>query len=157
MNWNATRRRRCIRRVPVLLGPHLVRADLPWIVIMGWMLTGLFLLRVTAGAIPGAGNEIAQDADRQGILQAHPEWPPDVRAAVIAGIICAGMPADMVRVAWGRPTRTSGRGGPGQLETWHYEGRPSVVERLGGRGRDDAGTSEWTVSFIDGRVVRWTD
>lgn len=157
MDWNVMRRRRCIRRVPVLLIPYLAGADLPWIVITGWVLVGLFLLWVTAGAIPGAGNEIALDPDRQGILQAHPEWPSDVRAAVIAGIICAGMPADMVRVAWGHPTRTSGRGAPGQLETWHYEGRPSAVEQLGGQGRNDAGAREWTVSFIDGRVVGWTD
>jgi hypothetical protein len=157
MDWCVMRRPRCMRRVPVLLVPDLTRANLPWIMIVGWMLTGLFLLRVTAGAIPSAAIEIALDPDRQSILQAHPEWPPEVRAAVMAGIICAGMPADMVRAAWGRPTRTSGGGGAGQRETWHYEGRPSAMEQLGGQGRNDAGAREWTVSFIDGRVVGWTD
>jgi hypothetical protein len=126
-------------------------------VITAWMLVVVVLLLVVAGATPSDKSEVALDPDRQGILQAHPEWPTDVRAAVAAGIICAGMPADMVRVAWGRPTRTSGRGGPGQRETWHYEGRPSAMERLNGRRRDDAGTGEWTVSFIDGRVVGWSD
>ena len=157
MDWNVMRRRRCMRRVPVLLVPHLARADLPWIAITGWVLVGLFLLWVVAAAMPGGGGMVSLDADRQGILQAHPEWSPDVRASVMAGIICAGMPADMVRAAWGRPTRTSGGGGAGQRETWHYEGRPSAVEQLGGQGRNDAGAREWTVSFIDGRVVGWTD
>jgi hypothetical protein len=157
MDWNVMRRCQCLQRVPVLLASHPTRADLLWIEITGGMLAGLFLLLVVAGAIPSGGGEVTLDPDRQGILQAHPEWPPDVRAAVVAGIICAGMPEDMVLVAWGPPTRRSGRGGPGQPETWHYEGRPSAVERLGGRGRNDAGSSEWTVSFINGLVVGWTD
>jgi hypothetical protein len=126
-------------------------------VITGWMLAALLLPPAVAGAIPDGDGQVGLDADQQSILQAHPEWPQDVRAAVMAGIICAGMSPEMVRVAWGRPTRTSSRGEPGQHETWHYEGRPSAVERLAGRGRDDAGASEWTVSFIDGRVIEWTD
>jgi hypothetical protein len=67
------------------------------------------------------------------------------------------MPADMVRVAWGVPTRTSHSDGPGQPVTWYYAGRPSVVERLAGEGLPNTGSSEWTVSFVDGQVVAWTD
>jgi hypothetical protein len=157
MDWTAMRRCRGMRWVSILLGPRFVGADLGWMVITAWMLVVAVLLLVVAGATPNEKGELWLDPYRQGILQSHPEWPPDVRAAVIAGIICAGMPADMVRVAWGRPTRTSGRGGPGQRETWHYEGRPSAVERLDGRRTDDAATGEWTVWFIDGRVVGWSD
>ncbi len=157
MAWTVMRKCRDIRWGSILLAPRFVRADLCSMVITAWMFVGIVLLLVVAGATPSDKSEVALDPYRQGVLQAHPEWPPDVRAAVTAGIICAGMPADMVRAAWGLPTRTSGRGGPGQRETWHYEGRPSAVERLGGRERDDAGTGEWTVSFIDGRVVGWTD
>jgi hypothetical protein len=126
-------------------------------VMTAWMLAGSILLLVVADAMPSEEGGVTLDAYRQGILQAHPEWPSDMRAAALAGIICAGMPADMVRVAWGHPTRTSGRGGPGQRETWYYEGRPSAVERLAGRRTITAGTSEWTVSFVDGQVVEWTD
>ena len=157
MDWNVLRRCQWMRWVPVLLVPHVVRAGPHWIVILAWMLTGVMLLPMIAGAMPGNGDELSPDSYRQGILQAHPEWPPDMRAAVLAGIICVGMPADMVQAAWGHPTRTSGRGGPGQHEIWYYEGRPSAVERLAGRGMNDTGTGEWTVSFIDGRVVAWTD
>jgi hypothetical protein len=157
MDWNVMRRCRCMRWVAVPLVLGVVRGELRWVVIAAWILAGLVLLPMVAGAMPVEAGEAALDLHWQGVLQVHPEWPTDVRAAVMAGIICAGMPADMVRAAWGSPTRTSGRGGPGQLETWHYEGRPSAVERLGGRGRDDAGASEWTVSFIDGQVIGWTD
>jgi hypothetical protein len=157
MEWTMMHRYRGMRCVSVLLVRSFVRADLCWMMITAWMLLGVVLLLVVAGATPSEKAEVWLDPDQQSILQAHPEWPPDVRAAVVAGIICAGMPADMVRVAWGRPTRTTGRGGPGQRETWHYEGRPSAVERLGGRGRGNHGPSEWTVSFVDGRVVGWTD
>jgi hypothetical protein len=157
MDWNVMRRCRCMRgvRVPLLSGA--VRAALRWLVMSVWLVDGLMLLPVVAATMPAEQGAASPELNGQGILQAHPEWPPDVRAAVMAGIICVGMPADMVRAAWGSPTRTSGRGGPGQIETWYYEGRPSAVERLGGRGRDDAGTSEWTVSFFNGQVIRWTD
>ena len=157
MDWNVLRRCQYMRWAPALAMPHFSRADLRWMVITGWMLIGSILLLVAAGAMPSEEGEIVLDAFRQGILQAHPEWSPDMRAAALAGIICAGMPADMVRVAWGHPTRTAGRDGPGQPETWYYAGRPSVVERLAGRGLNDAGSSEWTVSFINGQVVAWTD
>jgi hypothetical protein len=157
MDWNVLQGCRYVHWVPALMMPHCLRVDLRWIVITGWMLAGSVLLLVAADAMPSEQGEIALDVARQGILQAHPEWPPGMRAAALAGIICAGMPADMVRVAWGHPTRTSGRVGPGQRETWYYEGRPSAVERLGDRGMSAAGSGEWTVSFVDGRVVAWTD
>jgi hypothetical protein len=157
MDWNVMRRRQCMRQVPALLVPYHARGDFPCIVMAGWMLVGLFLMLVIAGAIPSGWGEVMQDSDRHSILQAHPEWPPEVRAAVVTGIICVGMSPDMVRVAWGRPTRTSGEDAINQHETWYYEGRPRAVERLGGQERHDAGAPEWTVSFIDGRVVGWTD
>lgn len=157
MGWNVLRWFPCVRWVTVILSPHVVRVARRHIAIPACVLVGVMLLPLVAGAIVGDGDEVALDAYRQGILQAHPEWSADVRAAVLAGIICTGMPADMVRVAWGRPTRMSVDSGPGQRETWYYEGRPSAVERLTGRGMDDVGSSQWTVSFIDGRVVAWTD
>src|SRR5262245_38136955 len=157
MDWNVLLQCQCRRFAPALVIPHLIRANLRWMVIKGWMLAAFILLLVPAGLIPSDQSEVALEAYRQDSLRAHPEWPPDMRAAAMAGIICVGMPADMVRVAWGHPTRTSGRGGPGQRETWYYAGRPSAVERLSSQGMNDAGTIEWTVSFIDGQVVAWTD
>jgi hypothetical protein len=157
MDWNVMRRRQYMRQVPALVVPYLTRGDLPWIVIVGWMLAGVFLMLLIAGAMPSGEGEVMQDTDRHGILQAHPEWPPEVRAAVMTGIICAGMSPDMVLVAWGRPTRTSVEDGSYQRETWYYEGRPRAVERLAGRARNDTGAGEWTVSFIEGRVIGWTD
>jgi hypothetical protein len=146
-----------MRWVTVLLVSRSVRGHPRWSTITACVLAGFVLLPVIAGAIAGGEGQDSLDLAWQSILQAHPEWPADVRAAVVAGIICAGMPADMVRAAWGAPTRTSGPVGPGQLETWHYEGRPNALERIAGRGRDAAGSSEWTVSFINGQVVGWTD
>ena len=157
MGWNELRWFPCMRWVTVRLSPHGVRAARRHSAILACVLAGVMLLPLVAGAIAGDNDEVTLDAYRRGILQAHPEWSPDVRAAVLAGIICAGMPADMVRVAWGHPTHTSGNSGPGQRETWYYEGRPSAVERLTGRGMNDVGSSQWTVSFIDGKVVAWTD
>jgi hypothetical protein len=157
MDWNVLRRCQYMRWAPALAMPRFSGADLRWIVIAGWMLTGSILLLVAASAMPSEEAEIVLDASRQGILQAHPEWPSDMRAAALAGIICVGMPADMVRVAWGHPTRTTGSPGPNQPETWYYAGRPSVVERIAGRPLLDAGSGEWTVSFINGQVVAWTD
>ena len=157
MDWSVMRRSRCLRWMPSQSVSRARRADLCRSAIAGWMLAGFVLLPVVVGAIAGGEGQDSVDLAWQSTLQAHPEWPTDVRAAVIAGIICAGMPADMVRAAWGPPTRMSGPDGPGQVETWHYEGRPSAVERLTGGGRGDAGSSEWTVSFIDGQVVAWTD
>jgi hypothetical protein len=107
--------------------------------------------------MPDEEDDILLGAEKQAILQAHPEWTADVRAALIAGIICAGMQPEMVRAAWGRPTRISASSELGQPEIWHYAGRPSVVERLGGRWSHDAKAHEWTVSFINGQVVGWTD
>ena len=156
MDWNAMRRRRCLGRGRILLAAGRSRAELLWLVLTAWMLAGLLLLPVVSGAMFDRQGGVSQDPERQAILQAHPEWPPEVRAAVMAGIICIGMPAEMVRAAWGSPTRISG-GGPGQRETWHYEGRPRAVERLGGQEMDDAGAREWTVAFSGGRVVGWTD
>jgi hypothetical protein len=156
MDWNAMRWCRRLRREPILLAFGRAMADLLWLVITGWMLTGVLLLPVVVVAISEGEGEVSLDPDQRDILQAHPEWPPEIRAAVMAGIICVGMPTDMVRAAWGRPTRTSG-GGPGQRETWYYDGRPRAVERLGGQEMHEAGAREWTVSFIDGRVVAWTD
>jgi hypothetical protein len=157
MDWNVLRWRRCLQRMPVALVPHRARVDLDWILITGCMLAGILLLLVVVGAMPSEEGGVTLTLDRQGILQAHPEWPPEVRAAVMVGIICIGMPPEMVWAAWGRPTRTSGRDGPDQPETWHYEGRLSAVERLGDHKPHDAGTREWTVTFINGRVVGWTD
>jgi len=157
MDWNVTRRRQCVRRVPTLPVHDLTGSDLPRTVIVGWVLTGLLLMLVIARAMPSGEGEVIQDSERHSILQAHPEWPPEVRAAVVTGIICAGMSADMVRAAWGPPTRRSSEHGSNQPETWYYEGRPRAVERLGSQARHDAGAREWTVSFIAGRVVAWTD
>ena len=157
MGWGVLRRCQYTRWVPALVMPCFSRAALHWMIITGWMLIGSILLLVSAGALPSEEGEAVSDAFRQGILQEHPEWPPDMRAAALAGIICAGMPADMVRVAWGHPTRTAGSAGPNQPETWYYEGRPSLAERIAGRRLKDAGSSEWTVSFINGQVVAWSD
>jgi hypothetical protein len=156
MDWHTMRRRRRLRRRLIRLALGGARVEIFWVVITAWMLAWLLLLPVVGAAMVNWQGQVSQGPDRQEILQAHPEWPPEVRAAVMAGIICIGMPADMVRAAWGRPTWTSG-GGPGQRETWHYEGRPRAVERLGGQEMHDAGAREWTVLFRDGRVVGWTD
>jgi len=157
MDGKVMRRWQCIRRVSFLLVPCPGRGDLLWTVIVGWILAGLLLTLGIADAMPSGEGEVIQDFERHSILQSHPEWPPEVRAAVVTGIICAGMSPDMVRAAWGHPTRTSATDGLNHRETWYYEGRPRAVERLGGQARNDIGVREWTVSFIDGRVIGWSD
>ena len=63
-----------MRQVPALLVSYLTGGDLPWIVIAGWMLAGVFLMLVIAGAMPIREGEAMQDTERHSILQAHPEW-----------------------------------------------------------------------------------
>jgi hypothetical protein len=156
MDETVIRRPECLRWVTVLRACRLPRTHL-LLLIMGWMLVGFLLPPAIGRAMPDKEGDVELDAERQAILQAHPEWMADVRAALIAGIICAGMSPEMVRAAWGRPTRISASSELGQPETWHYAGRPSIVERLGGQWRHDPEAHEWTVSFINGQVVMWTD
>jgi hypothetical protein len=157
MDWTVIQGRRRRRRVPVLLTSDLARVNFPYIVTVGWMLAGLLLLPMVCHVTTTEAGEVTLHPQRQDILQAHPEWPPEVREAVLAGIIYPGMSRDMVQAAWGPPTRIYRRVGSAQRETWHYEGRPRAVEQLGGQGMHQAGAREWTVSFINGRVVGWTD
>lgn len=156
MDWYVRRRQPCVQPLPTLQVHDLFGADLVRIVTVVCLLNGLFLTSGMAGAMLSAEGEALQDSTRRTILQAHPEWPPEVRAAVVTGIICAGMSPEMVLAAWGLPTRTSGEAG-NPLETWYYEGRPRAVERLGSQAKHDVEAHEWTVSFSAGRVIAWTD
>ncbi len=144
------------RGVAVPRAPRLARTHL-LLLIMGWIFAGLLLRPLTGLALPGEAGDVLPDAERQAILQAHPEWRADLRAALMAGIICAGMSPEMVRAAWGQPTRISPSGEAHQAEIWYYAGRPPAVERLGGQRLGDARAYEWTVWFINGQVVGWSD
>jgi hypothetical protein len=86
------------------------------------MFAGLLLMLGIAGAMPNGEDQVMQDSWRHSTLQAHSECPQEVLAAVVTGIICAGMTPDVVRAAWGHPTCTSAEDGLNQRETWYYEG-----------------------------------
>jgi hypothetical protein len=162
MGVDAMRRYRRMRLASVMPTTGLAKSEIFWIVGTVCAMTGLlavllFLPLVGCATVDG-GDEYEWDPSRQGLVQAHPEWPPEVGAAVMAGVICAGMPPDMVRAGWGPPThRTSDGDGPDQRKTWHYAGRPRAVEWLGGPEGGNPRSGEWTVSFVHGRVVEWTD
>lgn len=122
------------------------------------LLVGLLLFPLGSRATSDVWGAYERDLNRQAIVLAHSEWPPGIRAAVTAGIVCAGMTPDMVRAAWGRPTHRASKGnGLDPRETWRYEGRPCALAQLGGQASSRPRCTAWTVSFMQGWVVGWTD
>jgi hypothetical protein len=95
---------------------------------------------------------------RQTIVAAHSEWPSGIRAAMASGVISAGMSPEMVRAAWGHPTRIASEGnGWQQRDTWYYAGRQHNADMMGGETDGAQPLGEWTVSFENGGVVGWTE
>jgi hypothetical protein len=118
----------------------------------------LLLLLLVGCSTPDRLSSRQQARDRQAIVAAHPEWPTAIRGAVASGVICAGMTADMVRAAWGRPTRISSSGSElHPRDTWHYTGRQRSADVIGGQTDAAQPLREWTVAFANGWVVEWTD
>jgi hypothetical protein len=146
-------RHRDLRQMP----DHHLSADLCWAVIIVWLLVWFVPPWMVADVMPSGAGESKLEAERQSVSQAHPEWPSEVRGAVAAGVICAGMSPEMVWAAWGSPTYISRQEVQEQVETWHYAGRQPAVERLGRQDVDTTQTEEWTVFFMSGQVVWWTD
>jgi len=66
---------------------------------MAGLLGVLLLLPLIGCATPDWRGDDTQDRYRQGSVAAHPKWPPAFLASVVAGVISAGMPPDMVRAA----------------------------------------------------------
>jgi hypothetical protein len=119
---------------------------------------GLLLLLLGGWATPDGPGSSRQEHDRQDIVVAHPEWPSEIVGAVASGVISAGMSPDMVRAAWGFPTRISSDGsGSSQRDTWHYTRRQHAAEIIGGQAASEQSWVEWTVSFANGWVVGWTE
>ena len=118
----------------------------------------LLLLPLIGCATPDWRGADQHDRYRQGVVAAHPEWPPEILAAVAAGVISAEMTPDMVCAAWGLPTRFSSDGsGSYQRVTWYYEGRQHAADMIGGLAVTTRPVAAWTVSFANGWVVGWTD
>jgi hypothetical protein len=119
---------------------------------------GLLLLLLVGCAMPDWRGSGQPGHTRQDIVAAHPEWPSGIRAAMASGVISAGMSPEMVRAAWGHPTRTASEGsGWHQHDTWHYAGRQHNTDMIGGQTGGAKPLGEWTVLFANGEVVGWTD
>jgi hypothetical protein len=119
---------------------------------------GLLLLLLVGCTVADwrAGGQQAHD--QQDMVAAHPEWAPGIRGAVVSGVISAGMSTDMVRAAWGRPTRvSSSRSELEQRDVWHYTGRLRNADVIGSQTARAQPLGEWTVAFVNGWVVGWTD
>jgi hypothetical protein len=120
--------------------------------------TGVLLLLLVGYATPDWRSSGQPARTRQDIVAAHPEWPSDIRVAMACGVISAGMSPEIVRAAWGYPTRTASEGnGWHQRHTWHYAGRQHNAAIMGGPTGEAQPLGEWTVSFANGGVVGWTD
>jgi hypothetical protein len=75
-----------------------------------------------------------------------------------SGVISAGMNQEMVRAAWGHPTRTASEGsGWHQRDTWRYAGHQHNTDMRGGQTGGAQPLGEWTVSFSNSKVVGWID
>jgi hypothetical protein len=150
------------RLAPVRGGMNLVRRGIAWGVLpartMGGLQAALLLLLLLGCATLGSWDDSQRDHGGQNSIAAHPEWPPEVLAAVTAGLISQGMSPDMVRAAWGQPThrRSDGRGPPWH-ETWYYKRPQHAVDMIGGRPAGALPSVYWTVSFAQDGVVAWTD
>jgi hypothetical protein len=117
----------------------------------------LLLLLVGCATLDWWGHN-QLERGRQDLVAAHPEWPPEILGAMASGVISAGMSPEMVRAAWGRPTRISSDGSAWhQRDIWHYAGRQHHADMIGGQGSGAQALGEWTVSFANGGVVGWTD
>lgn len=133
------------------------RGGFPARMMVGMQASLLLLLLVGCAAPDWRGSGL-QARDRQDIVAAHPEWPVGIHGAVVSGVISAGMTADMVRAAWGRPTRVStSRNELQQHDTWHYAGRQHNAVVIGSQTGGAQPLGEWTVAFANGWVVGWTD
>jgi len=119
---------------------------------------GLLLLLLVGCATPDWRSSGQPARTRQDIVAAHPEWPSGIRAAMASGVVSAGMSPEMVRAAWGHPTRTASEGNEWhQRHTWHYAGRQHNADMMGGQTGGAQPLGEWTVSFANDGVVGWTD
>jgi hypothetical protein len=126
--------------------------------VMAGIQASLLILLLVGCATPDWRGSGQQARDRQDIMAAHPEWSPEIRGAVPSGVISAGMTPDMVRAAWGYPTRvSSSRSEWHQRDTWHYTGRWHNTDAIGGQTGGAQPVGEWTVAFANGWVVGWTD
>jgi hypothetical protein len=122
---------------------HLVAAR-----VMVGMQASLLLVLLVGCAMPDGRGDSQPDRGRQDLMAALPVGPPAILGAVASGVICAGMTPEMVRAAWGRPTRTASEGsGWHQRDTWHYAGRPHHADLMGGQTSGVQPLREWTVSF----------
>ena len=126
--------------------------------VMAGFQAGLLLLLLVGCTTPDWRGHGQQERGRQDLVAAHPEWPSGIRAAVASGVISTGMTSEMVRAAWGRPTRVSSDGSAWhQRDTWHYTGRQHNADMMGGQTGGAQPLGEWTVSFANGGVVEWTE
>lgn len=119
---------------------------------------GLLFLLLVGCAIPDWRTSGQPARTRQDIVAAHPEWPSGILSAMASGVISAGMSPEMVRAAWGHPTRIASEGnGSHQRDTWHYAGRQHNANMMGGETGGVQPLGEWTLSFTNGGVVGWTE
>jgi hypothetical protein len=126
--------------------------------VMAGVQAGLLVLLLGGWATSDWPGGSQQAHDRQDIVVAPPEWPPEILGAVASGVISTGMSPDMVRAAWGPPTHISSDGsGPRLRDTWHYTWRQHAAEIIGGQAASEQPWVEWTVSFANGWVVGWTE
>jgi hypothetical protein len=72
---------------------------------------------VTAGLVGGCASPQMSRIDRN--RDVYESWPIDTQQAVLDGKVEPGMTPEMVKVAWGEPTRVS-QAGTGE-EVWVYE------------------------------------
>lgn len=119
---------------------------------------GLLLLLLVGCATPDWRGHNQLERGRQDFVAAPPEWPSGIRSAVASGVISAGMSPEMVRAAWGRPTRSASDGSAlNPRNIWHYAGRQHHAAMRGGPENGAQPLGEWTVAFTPGGVVGWTE
>ena len=126
--------------------------------VMAGFQVAMLLLLLVGCVTPDWRDHNQLERGRQDLVAAHLEWPSEIRGAVASGVICAGMTPDMVRAAWGRPTRISSDGSAlHPRDIWHYTGRQHNADMMGGQGSHAQPLAEWTVAFTNGWVVGWTE
>ena len=84
-----------------------------------WVFRACLLLVLAAAGCSGQGG-VGKDT-RSLYVTEHPEVPQKYTTAILAGEVLVGMSRDMVRAAWGDPTRLEKlAGNPKGEERWIY-------------------------------------
>jgi len=121
-------------------------------------LTAIVSLLATTGCSTLSGSNL--ETRKKERYSAYQALPADIRQAVDAGTLKAGMNTDAVYIAWGSPSEMiSGGNASGEYVTWIYKAQYiQQVESFGYRLRTEYINSTYVRAqaiFVGGQLKEW--